>query len=87
MKPQTAFNIFLDMREQIKIYDNHKQTFSEMEQEKNKKYICIDDLRVYDTEILEKLLHAIRDELNTRKPYEEQQIAFIYEKDVDDQVV
>ena len=31
--------------------------------------------------VLEKLLHSIKDELNTRKPYEKQQIAFVYEKD------
>ena len=83
MKPQTKFKIYLELYKEIEIYKNHQQTFSEIEKEKNKKYISIEDLNIYDTEILERLLHSIKDELNTRKPYEKEQIAFIHEKDCD----
>lgn len=39
------------------------------------------DLRVYGTAELEKLIHSIKDELNTRKSYKKEQISFIYERD------
>ena len=41
----------------------------------------INELRIYDTVDLEKLIHAIKDELNERTPYKLHQIAFIYEKE------
>ena len=41
------------------------------------------DLRVYDTSELERLIHTVKDELNERLPYKNQQIAFIYERDVE----
>ena len=44
----------------------------------------INDLRGYDTAELEKLINFTKDELNTRKPYEFKQIAFIYESEPND---
>jgi hypothetical protein len=41
-----------------------------------------DDLRVYDSVELEKLIHAVADELNGRSYYKDSEIAFIYERDV-----
>ena len=41
------------------------------------------DLRVYDSKELDKLIHAVAEELNTRSYYGDSEIAFIYERNVE----
>jgi len=44
-----------------------------------------DDLRIYDSKDLDKLIHAVAEELNDRSYYGKSDIAFIYERDVENE--
>ena len=44
MKIKTAYKIFLEFHKELMIYQEHAQTFLEFEEEKNKKYVLVDDL-------------------------------------------
>jgi hypothetical protein len=59
MKIKTAYKIFLEFHKELMIYQEHAQTFLEFEEEKNKKFVLVDDL----VKELDKVWHKI----NTRK--------------------